>query len=224
MTALSRKQQPGILTDSRQVIRGPLICVISLVAFLMVFCRFQVVVLSAYKQLRAQNMNILSDVNEDNYDRAFAFLRPGKQNLLVLQSKLINTSTIKVIQGNAEMGERLYERELQASLDFCLKLFSATSPESHDQLVANPKIGKELLDLTAPIVAPEALERALHVASESDTGDENCPEEESTRIMLEKINSRRVLHQEYNVNGFEAEAFNGFSIRLERGNLGFKKM
>lgn len=40
--------------------------------------RFQVVVLSAYKQIRAQDMDILSDIDEDNYDRAFSFLRPGK--------------------------------------------------------------------------------------------------------------------------------------------------
>jgi hypothetical protein len=40
--------------------------------------RFQVVVLSAYKQIRAQSDDILSDINEDNYDRAFSFLRPGE--------------------------------------------------------------------------------------------------------------------------------------------------
>jgi hypothetical protein len=40
--------------------------------------RFQVVVLSAYKQIRAQSDDILSDIDEDNYDRAFSFLRPGK--------------------------------------------------------------------------------------------------------------------------------------------------
>lgn len=39
--------------------------------------RFQMVVLSAYKQIRSQTIDILSDINEDNYDRAFAFLRPG---------------------------------------------------------------------------------------------------------------------------------------------------
>ena len=40
--------------------------------------RFQVVVLSAYKQIRAQSTDVLSDINEDNYDRAFGFLRPGQ--------------------------------------------------------------------------------------------------------------------------------------------------
>jgi len=42
------------------------------------YLRFQVVVLSAYKQIRAQSDDILSDIDEDNYDRAFSFLRPGK--------------------------------------------------------------------------------------------------------------------------------------------------
>jgi hypothetical protein len=42
-----------------------------------IYLRFQVVVLSAYKQIRAQHMDVLSDIDEDNYDRAFAYLRPG---------------------------------------------------------------------------------------------------------------------------------------------------
>ncbi|KAF5384531.1 hypothetical protein D9757_006465 [Collybiopsis confluens] len=159
------------------------------------YTRFQLVVLSAYKQLRDQQMNILTDIDEENYDRAFAFLRPG----------------------NAEMGVRLYERELQESLDFCVKLFSATSPESHAQLSSNPKIGQELLDLTAPVVAPDVLEKALLVA-QSKSEEEDA----DVRLALEKINARKVLNPEYSVNGFEAEVLNGYSIRLERGSLGLK--
>ncbi|KAJ4483597.1 hypothetical protein J3R30DRAFT_1806921 [Lentinula aciculospora] len=169
------------------------------------YTRFQLVVLSAYKQLRAQDLNILSDVNEDNYDRAFAFLRP-------------------VIQGNAEMGVRLYERELQESLDFCVKLFSATAPESHTQLVADSKIAQELLDITAPVAAPQDLERALSVASRPETeGSEVYRNREATKMVLEKINARKVLNPEYSVNGFEAEAMNGYSIHLERGKLGLRR-
>lgn len=41
------------------------------------FNSFQIVVLSAYKQMRAQSESVLCDVDEDNYDRAFALLRPG---------------------------------------------------------------------------------------------------------------------------------------------------
>ncbi|KAJ3998709.1 hypothetical protein F5050DRAFT_1742720 [Lentinula boryana] len=162
------------------------------------YTRFQLVVLSAYKQLRAHNLNVLSDIDEDNYDRAFAFLRP-------------------VIQGNAEMGVRLYEHELQESLDFCVKLFSATSPESHTQLAANSNISQELLDITAPVVAPEDLEKALSVASKPEN-------EEATKMVLEKINARKVLNTEYSTNSFETEAMNGFSIRLERGKLGLRRV
>ena len=35
------------------------------------------VVLSAYKQIRAQSTNVLSDIDDDNFDKAFAFFRPG---------------------------------------------------------------------------------------------------------------------------------------------------
>ena len=40
-------------------------------------CRFLVVVLSAYKQMKAQTEDVLSDIGEDNFDRAFKFIRPG---------------------------------------------------------------------------------------------------------------------------------------------------
>ena len=39
--------------------------------------RFLVVVLSAYKQIRAQSSNVLMDVDDENFDKAFAFFRPG---------------------------------------------------------------------------------------------------------------------------------------------------
>lgn len=42
------------------------------------YTRFLLVVLSAYKQIRSQNDSILSDIDEDNFDRAFSFFRPGK--------------------------------------------------------------------------------------------------------------------------------------------------
>lgn len=45
--------------------------------------RFQVVVLSFYKQILAQNTSVLADVNEDNFDRAFGFLRPSQPALFL---------------------------------------------------------------------------------------------------------------------------------------------
>ena len=45
--------------------------------------RFLIVVLSAYKQVKAQHAPVLQDLNEGNFDRAFALLRPGEQRPLV---------------------------------------------------------------------------------------------------------------------------------------------
>ena len=44
------------------------------------YARFLLVVLSAYKQMLHQDEPILSDYNEDNFDRAFSFFRPGKHS------------------------------------------------------------------------------------------------------------------------------------------------
>ena len=41
------------------------------------YARFLLVVLSAYKQMMHQDEPVLSDLNEDNFDRAFSFFRPG---------------------------------------------------------------------------------------------------------------------------------------------------
>ena len=45
--------------------------------------RFLIVVLGAYKQIKAQHAPVLQDLNEGNFDRAFALLRPGVQRVLV---------------------------------------------------------------------------------------------------------------------------------------------
>jgi hypothetical protein len=42
------------------------------------YARFLLVVLSAYKQMMHQDEPVLSDLNEDNFDRAFSFFRPGQ--------------------------------------------------------------------------------------------------------------------------------------------------
>ncbi|KAF5386114.1 hypothetical protein D9615_002277 [Tricholomella constricta] len=183
------------------------------------YTRFQVVVMSAYKQIRAQNIDILSDIDEDNYDRAFSFLRP-------------------VIQGASDMGKRLSETELQKSLDFCVNLFNPTSPEQHERLSRSFGVGRELFDVTAPLMDPVMFENALHIGSESVnrrldvSSDRDSDVEQSysdseraieTKMVLSKINARRVVHVEYTVNNMESEPLNGFVMRLEKGRLGLSR-
>ncbi|KAI0724125.1 FAD/NAD(P)-binding domain-containing protein [Fomitopsis betulina] len=198
------------------------------------YTRFLVVVLSAYKQIRAQTVNVLGDISEDNFDKAFAFLRP-------------------VIQGGAEMGARLTEDELQHALDFCVHLFDPTTPEQHahvraalEGLLVSPRAragesghgeqdgraadGAKLMDVHAPLVDPAKLAKVLQsigpVSGLGLTAGGAGREDAEMRMVLEKVNARRVIHAEHGngLNSLEEEAVDGFVVRLERGALGLRKV
>ncbi|KAI9431676.1 hypothetical protein F5148DRAFT_1311069, partial [Russula earlei] len=59
--------------------------------------------------------DVLCDVGEDNFDKAFKFLRP-------------------VIQGSADLGPRLSEVEVQNALDFCADLFAPVNTDAANAL------------------------------------------------------------------------------------------
>jgi len=72
---MRRSGTPSVLAFR---IHGKLYC--SAVAFLNYRYRaprFLLVVLGAYKQMRAQSEDVLSDVGGNNFDKAFGYLRPG---------------------------------------------------------------------------------------------------------------------------------------------------
>ncbi|THU85054.1 FAD/NAD(P)-binding domain-containing protein [Dendrothele bispora CBS 962.96] len=170
------------------------------------YTRFQVVVLSAYKQIRNQSHDILSDIDENNFDRAFTFLRP-------------------VIQGASDMGSQLSETELQKSLDFCVNLFNPTTPEQHERLLTEGKVSKELLDVTAPITDPSILSTALKHDHITQGGSGSSSEEtfywnDCERMVLDKVNARKVVHNEYAINNLESEPLDGYVAHLKRGKLG----
>ncbi|KIY50298.1 FAD/NAD(P)-binding domain-containing protein [Fistulina hepatica ATCC 64428] len=143
------------------------------------YTRFQLVVVSAYKQIRSESPHVLSDFSEDNFDRAFTALRP-------------------VIQGGADVGARLSEDEIQKSLDFCINLFNPTSPEQHD------REEKAMAD------------KRLLAA--------NAPDKEERTMVLKKLNARRVVHAEYNINNLEVESIEGLAVRLVKGKLGLTRV
>ena len=130
------------------------------------------------------------------------------------------------------MGARLSETELQKSLDFCVNLFNPTSPDQHERLSKRGDITKELLDVASPVVDPTSFENILHVECYDQSGDSNRNSSESdtektaaeTRMVLNKINARRVVHPEYAINNLEQEPLDGYVVKLERGKLGLVKM
>jgi len=174
-------------------------------------------VLSAYKQIRAQSEDVLSGVGEDNFDKAFNFLRP-------------------VIQGNADLGPRLSESEVQNALDFCASLFNpfnrgvANDLRRHleglddDQFSAHGVEKSALMDVTAPLLPTKEVQNIARDPSFLPAL-ENCSAEEAeaeVQRILERINARRLIHREHSgLHSLEEESLGaGYRIRLECGRLG----
>ncbi|KAI0332267.1 FAD/NAD-P-binding domain-containing protein [Cubamyces sp. BRFM 1775] len=210
------------------------------------YTRFLIVVLSAYRQIRAQSEGVLADIEESNFDRAFTFLRP-------------------VIQGGADMGARLSEDEVQRALDFCVHLFDPTTPEQLENvrrkleqtnemmsqtsssmnglpsgMPAAETDPQRLLDVRAPVIDPVQLDRLLrhqfrlqeNPSLSARIGAMRPPEALSEqqrseiKMVLEKINARRVMFSEHGnvLNSLEEEELVGFALRLEKGQLGLRKV
>ena len=126
--------------------------------------------------MKSQRDNVLSDVGEDNFDRAFKFLRPSETFRRCAMLRILTKPVDLVIQGGSDMGRRLSEDELQQALDFCGKTFNPTSPDDHravDRLLAERFVGGatdndgseisnlRFLDIQAPIIDPRVIETVV---------------------------------------------------------------
>ncbi|KAJ7116117.1 putative halogenase [Mycena crocata] len=96
------------------------------------YTRFLLVVLGVYKQIKAQESPVFCDIDEDNFDRAFNFLRP-------------------IIQGAADADPKMTESELQDTMDFCQHVFAPTDAKMHTDV--SQRLGSELTSPDAPIMS-----------------------------------------------------------------------
>lgn len=210
-------------------------------ATIIVAPRFLIVVLGAYKQIRAQSEDVLSDVGESNFDKAFNFLRPG---IHCIHRHILPTHraySVLVIQGNADLGPRLSESEVQNALDFCVGLFNPVNPgvagklRKHlesledDQFLAHGVEKRALLDISAPPLPAKDIKHISRIptflpAVENDSGVDAELEAEVQRV-LEAMNARRFIHREHGgLHCLEEEFLGaGYTLRLERGRLGLVK-
>ncbi|KAF5310508.1 hypothetical protein D9758_018781 [Tetrapyrgos nigripes] len=104
------------------------------------YTRFLLVVMGAYKQIRAQQVPVLSDVDEDNFDRAFSLIRP-------------------VIQGTADAGRKITEDEVQKTMDFVKNVFAPTDPEMHEAVGA--RLDPSLFSAEAPLMTAEDIAKVV---------------------------------------------------------------
>ncbi|KAJ7775500.1 putative halogenase [Mycena metata] len=158
------------------------------------YTRFLLVVMSAYRQITSQSVPVLSDIDEDNFDRAFDFIRP-------------------VIQGHADTNDpSVTEDVLQATMDFCEHALGLTDPEMHEAVKSKlePGLIDTLMADDGPILGPKDVMRIA--------GDD-----EETEAVLRRINSRKALEAVHWQPNFRGESFSGLAIRMERGSLGLDR-
>ncbi|KAH8101529.1 FAD/NAD-P-binding domain-containing protein [Cristinia sonorae] len=104
------------------------------------YTRFLIVVLGAYKQMRAQDVPVLQDINEKNFDHAFTMIR-------------------SIIQGAGDVGRELTETEVQDAMDFCSGIFLPVSSETQSSVAK--RLDPHLLSLDAPVMLPKEIEAIL---------------------------------------------------------------
>jgi len=92
--------------------------------------RFLLVVVACYRQVRSQSAPLMSEIDEDNFDRAFSLIRP-------------------VIQGTADISKQLTEDELERTIDFCRNIVAPTDPEEMKAVAS--RVSKEILSVNAPV-------------------------------------------------------------------------
>ncbi|KAI0790174.1 hypothetical protein BC629DRAFT_1440019 [Irpex lacteus] len=103
------------------------------------YTRFLIVVLGTYKQMRNQSVAIMSDINEDNFDRAFDLLRP-------------------VLTGSADVSKTLRRMNWR-------HLFAPTDPDMYQSVGA--RIDPALMYPSGPILTEQQTdEEAKHVLAE----------------------------------------------------------
>ncbi|CAK5284694.1 unnamed protein product [Mycena citricolor] len=154
------------------------------------YTRFLLVVLSIYKQINAQAAPVLSDIEEDNFDRAFDFLRP-------------------VIQGTADSAHsatELTETTIQRTMDFCSHALGPTTPEMAASV--SQRVPHALLAPDGPLLATQ------DVVQLADGDDE--AKHVLWRVNARKAVDG-IYDWERN---FRSEKLGGWVVRLETGRLG----
>ena len=158
------------------------------------YTRFLLVVSSALKQIRSQDQPVISDFDEDSFERAFDLFRP-------------------IIQGTADADTKgkLTQSEISNTVEFCFRAFAHVSFEKKEALVQKLKALGHDADASdeANSMALEEIEKQL------------TPEEQQILVTLK---GRRMVRPEdsLNIENFLLDSIDGLGPRMERGNLGLQ--
>ena len=174
-----------------------------------VYTRFLVVVLSVTTQIRKGEENVIGDIDEDGFDRAFAHFRPGT---LPRESFIVPKLTqCEVIQGTADVGHKLSQDEVSKTLDFCSMAFAKTGREQQQTVMQKLKDHKIKLD-----TAQDDLK--------ADDGLKGILTEDEMKVMAAMRAREMVRHKDLmNIDSFNTDVIDGLAANLQRGSLGLTK-
>jgi hypothetical protein len=162
--------------------------------------RFLMVVLAVYKQIHAQNEPVWSDINEDNFDRAFDFIMPGAypQDSRPRTASLLTVLCDSSYPGRCGRGEDDRERD---SKDH--RLLRWRAGQLHESV--GKRVDPSFLSIKGPILAPETIAKV-------------AKDDEEAQDLLKEMNSRKAVNGMYNwAENFEGDNLNGFSVVLKTG-------
>ncbi|TFK49585.1 FAD/NAD-P-binding domain-containing protein [Heliocybe sulcata] len=160
------------------------------------YTRFLLVVLSTYKQLHYQDMDVLCDVNTGDFDAAFEILRP------VIQG----TGDVEASQSRAAT-----EKVLEKTMDFIASVLT-TSTSEITSAKQSGYIPAPLLERDGDMLGPDQIAKIV-----SDTGAD-----ETTEKALRSINARKPLQLYDPSTNFEKEEVLGMVADLQRGHIGLR--
>ncbi|MCJ1430268.1 hypothetical protein MMC29_008185 [Sticta canariensis] len=160
------------------------------------YTRFLLVVLSALKQIREGDEAILSDFDEDGFDRAFALFRP-------------------IIQGASDINGKLSQEEVSKTIDFCVKAFQPTDEEERKSVLK--KLEAVGLEQDNSVGNADEPKKTVEMQKANLT--------ENEMHILNTIRARQILRPEdmFSIDNFAADIIDDKRINLERGSLGLAK-
>ncbi|TVY90420.1 Flavine halogenase [Lachnellula willkommii] len=151
---------------------------------------FTFIVSSAYRQIRNQEEPVLSDIDEDSFDRAFARFQP-------------------IIQGTADISGTLTHAELSKKLDFCSTLLGSF-PEDR------AKVPKKVLSSSNGTIESAADRQYQENTALFHTNLTAEKERVAEQIRARKIMR---MEDATHLENFKTDVIDGFRPVLQRGVL-----
>lgn len=156
-----------------------------------------------------QSKPILSDVQEDNYEKAFKLFRPGMCEMNIQFQLNLPVYCVVIMGAEDTESKHLTNKELDGMVDFCIHLFEPTVEEQHKAVAV--KYRPDLLKLSGPVMGPKEVGEAVE------------PDDKDAKAVLSRMNALKILRNDTSCESFGTEELNGYVVQLERGNLGLVK-